>query len=75
MFNVPYRNRLLLLGLSEKEADEFGRWAFGEIYPQLKTSDMPTKWNKLHSDKFKLEDDSLMMETTKKMIEIWKINK
>ena len=69
---MDYRSLLWQLGLDYEEHDHFGSWAFGENYKSLKIHDMWKQWNKLHENELKLSGNNIVIESTKKMLYLYK---
>jgi hypothetical protein len=58
--------------LSEKDAEEFAEWAFGENFREILRPDLVLAWNNLHSHQLILSSDGRPSEDIPKMIEIWR---
>lgn len=62
--------------ISDEENEAFCHWAFGdkgitfsEYYPNTETMEA---WNRRHGELLKIKGDDLIVDSLKKMWEIWK---
>lgn len=66
-------NRLSDILSDKNDQEEFSRWAFGTNFNENSSLlEGMLYWNLYHSDKLKLEPDSVCEEDIPKMVEIWK---
>jgi len=54
LYHMHFKERILLSGLAEDQIDIFGEWAFGDDFKNIRSIQVPERWNKLHKDKLEL---------------------
>lgn len=58
-------------GVPPKRLDEFWKYCFGSDYKNLKTQELPTRWNNLHSDYMIISSKNTVYESIKLMAAIF----
>lgn len=66
--HMHFKDMLLWAGLHKDHLDLFGEWAFGKDFKDIRTSQMPAKWNVLHGDIFKIEPSGHMPTDITKIV-------
>ncbi len=59
--------------VSESELDEFGQWAFGDLFKNLNGSlKFMEAWNENHGSELRLKPDGFITEDVEKIVKLWK---